>query len=544
MSAIEYKGQGGPAGEKIPTATRGGAIDSILFGFTEEWLDPAPMDPIQHLQKAALLQASIAPIVAANTMPAYLPPFPEAAHQLTAYTMAGSGAPATYPIFSATGATLGTFQPVPCLSPPNAPPVEVKAIPPSPQGMILHFANSPLYSNDIKSSSLVPPASYSELLTTIATSGSRIPLPSYDPHAFDPDFSLKPLLKSFIIGSPLAEMMLLVEYTSRRAVAASPTNPQPNSPVSMVDVARHLLNTLGAINQLPGWKHVELYLRDAQAYHEMMNNNALKPEKPKTPPNPVVDASLTVAISAAKAAEAAGIAQAALATQLAAVGNIPLLSTAVDELQMRGAALLKRLCARIWWVLQLQLRERRIIPEPEIYIRVISADRQWATDANVLMKDAESKVTAMLTNNQKEFQAFRELQRKGVQWPHSPAVRKEIENAGFAFRPMMIKRDRCICETCLVEVFGWSSWHNPWVFHDFAKHPPSFLDRARSHCAHHRIALMLLEEVKARLFSPASSANVLLPAPILPSQRAPQPTPTLSPQQAPTTTANERDKRG
>ena len=162
---------------------------------------------------------------------------------------------------------------------------------------------------------------------------------------------------------------------------------------------------------------------------------------------------------------------------------------------------------------------------------VVLQDRAWATDANAFMKDAESKVTAMLTDNQARFQAFRELQRKGVQWPHSPAVRNEVENAGFAFRPMMIKRDRCICETCQVEVSGWRPWHNPWIFHDFAKHHPSFLERARSHCAHHRIALMLLDEAKSRLIS-SGHANASANANASASLIAPHISPALPPSPA------------
>lgn len=93
------------------------------------------------------------------------------------------------------------------------------------------------------------------------------------------------------------------------------------------------------------------------------------------------------------------------------------------------------------------------------------------------MKDAETSVTTMISNNPGKFAQFRELQSKGVAWPHSPQLRKEIEKAGFVFRPMMIKRDRCVCDKCEVEVSGWRPWHDPSLFHDELRHPPGGLQR-------------------------------------------------------------------
>jgi len=97
-------------------------------------------------------------------------------------------------------------------------------------------------------------------------------------------------------------------------------------------------------------------------------------------------------------------------------------------------------------------------------------DNTWARDANVFMQDCEVKVTALLTDNQAKFHAFRELQRQGVQWPHGAKVRAQIVSAGFVYRTMLIKRDCCICETCLVEISGWRPWHNAWALHDYSRH--------------------------------------------------------------------------
>lgn len=92
------------------------------------------------------------------------------------------------------------------------------------------------------------------------------------------------------------------------------------------------------------------------------------------------------------------------------------------------------------------------------------------TEADSFMKDAEHKVVEMLHANQERFQQFREMQRRGVAWPHSAQLRCEIEAAGFVYRPMMIKRDRCVCDDCGIEVNGWKPWHNPLSFHNYEKH--------------------------------------------------------------------------
>ncbi len=129
----------------------------------------------------------------------------------------------------------------------------------------------------------------------------------------------------------------------------------------------------------------------------------------------------------------------------------PAVPGSMDDFQSRGQSIIKRLCQRIDWLLELQ-RKAGAPFDPDFAVRVIAADRDWAHDANVFMREAEGQVTALLVQNQPKFRAFRELQRRGVQWPHSAELRAQIENAGFVYRPMMIKRDRCICETCGVEV--------------------------------------------------------------------------------------------
>lgn len=185
------------------------------------------------------------------------------------------------------------------------------------------------------------------------------------------------------------------------------------------------------------------------------------------------------------------------------------LNEAVDGLQETGHAIIKRLIHRIDWLRQIFTREGREIAT-EFFMEVIGTDIEWMADANAFMNGCEEKVAELLAKNPQRFNHFRELQKKGVQWPHSPELRKEIEKAGFIFRPsmscavpsisftlalncirrfavrfplfcavlrsrsVMIKRDRCMCDVCGVEVSGWRPWHDPREFHDFSKHTAAF----------------------------------------------------------------------
>lgn len=120
----------------------------------------------------------------------------------------------------------------------------------------------------------------------------------------------------------------------------------------------------------------------------------------------------------------------------------PVVPGSMDDFQNRGQLLIKKLCQRVEWLLDLQRRASGAAAagtggaagvkpfDAEFAIKVIAADREWANEATLFMKEAETKVTDMLTKNQQKFQAFRELQRKGVQWPHSADLRREIEAAG------------------------------------------------------------------------------------------------------------------
>jgi hypothetical protein len=88
------------------------------------------------------------------------------------------------------------------------------------------------------------------------------------------------------------------------------------------------------------------------------------------------------------------------------------------------------------------------------------------------LKTAEQDVSSMIGKNPALFAKFRDESSRGVQWPHSAHLRRVVERAGFWFRPMMIKRDRVVCDACGVAVNGLRPWHNPWQFHDWTKRHP------------------------------------------------------------------------
>lgn len=217
------------------------------------------------------------------------------------------------------------------------------------------------------------------------------------------------------------------------------------------DAAVRLTQVLSASGQLGGWKHVEEFMTDQEAYSRKKGQNA------------------TV-----RGANHAG------ANSLSTDG---MEKSKIDRLSDSAENILRDAMTRAKWVLEI---ERNHTPrDSKILNRILGVlfrDSTWMTESATFLKNAEQQVSALINMNPALFAKFREMQSRGVQWPHSPHLRRVIERAGFVFRPMMIKRDRCVCDACGVEVSGWRQWHNPWLFHDWTKRHPfeappgSFLD--------------------------------------------------------------------
>jgi hypothetical protein len=277
----------------------------------------------------------------------------------------------------------------------------------------------------------------------------QIQLPPLPPEAdFKPVFGFGPCVAKFYSPneSMLAGVVAAGEGAARRLSLDSKTDAS--------DGAKFMLSCIRAVNQLLGWQHVAAYIRNPNLYVERLKSAA----------------------AAAKRSGGSGGSNGSNGSNgslLDLIGR-PAIPASMDDIQARGQSIIKRLVQRIDWLLKLAQKAGQPF-DPDLAVRVIAADVDWSYDANVFLRDAEGQVTTLLVQNQPRFHAFRDLQQKeGVRWPHSPELRCQIENAGFAYRPTMIKRDRCVCETCGVEVSGWRPWHDPWSFHDYRKHDPSF----------------------------------------------------------------------
>jgi hypothetical protein len=256
-------------------------------------------------------------------------------------------------------------------------------------------------------------------------------LPKLNSAQFEPDFSFETKVEKFysLEESPLAFALLAIESVARTASV------DPKNPAHLA--ATLFLDCLALGPQLASLMYLQNYLRSVQPNAEI---DSFEPSTTKA-------------------------------------GSIPPDSLDTAH-QLFGQSLLKQICHRIDWFLNIQ----RITNRPfnaEFCLKLIAADREWINTTNEFMKGTAAKIEKILAKNA-AFQPSTlpsnliELQKREKLWPHSPALLQEIKAAGFVFRPSMLKRDKCVCETCAVVVNGWRSWHNPWSFHNYAKHVPSF----------------------------------------------------------------------
>jgi hypothetical protein len=116
------------------------------------------------------------------------------------------------------------------------------------------------------------------------------------------------------------------------------------------------------------------------------------------------------------------------------------------------------------------------LPDLEVMLRAaLPAGLQ--AEMSGQLKAVQALVADMLNKNQQRFEQYRQLGRRGVQWPYSSEERNKWESAGFVFRPMMIKRDRMVCEGCGVEVSGLAPWAQLQYYHNYEKHGDGFKEK-------------------------------------------------------------------
>lgn len=254
---------------------------------------------------------------------------------------------------------------------------------------------------------------------------THIHLQSLDKILYHPDFPLDPQVQRFVTPeeSRLSFAMCEIEDKAR---AWSSDSKIAND---YSEMARKLLTYFSAISQLLGYQHVESYCQNPQRYTDKIKDNA----------SPITNVGV------------------------------------VSDLQREAQILILRLCQRVDWLLDLEQKANKPF-DPEFHLQVIAADKEWRATADELMDKLDKKVCEMLIKYSQIWQGFRKVLStyKDKIWPHSEALRKEIERAGFVVRQVSLtKIDRCVCETCGVEIFGLRPWHKPWDRHNKAKHTAS-----------------------------------------------------------------------
>lgn len=250
---------------------------------------------------------------------------------------------------------------------------------------------------------------------------------------YAPPVTATPLFDEFLSPSPLRNALNLFDRYLK-VMASTPGHiAEP--------FAKHFLNFFTTHSQLVGWAHVDAYIRDSRTYVEHVRQRTPFPRFASLPSlNPPGQRIRTV-----------------------------------SDLQDTSLQLMTRFIQLVEWLLQQQQQAGEPF-DPGFCLSLFSVNPEWKEDTNILMRESGLSVAELLTHNPQKFAAFREHIRKAlVQWPHDFAVRKELAVAGFLFKPMLIKRDRCICETCKVEIAEWKPWDRPWNMHNASKHPPGTL---------------------------------------------------------------------
>jgi serine/threonine protein kinase len=255
-----------------------------------------------------------------------------------------------------------------------------------------------------------------------------IALPDIDERTARCALDVKAVFPQFAKPTAVSNAMARFDMRMRQIIGSSAHPSQA--------LAKHIQNALSTQTQLAGWKHVQDFIIDPKAYSEGLSGiTSLEPVPRVAPPTGPIDTMLGT-----------------------------------------SERLVRRLLLRLEWLLDLQTRVREEF-DPDLFLHVVALDLKWMDESTSFIRDAELKVTDLLKKNSVRFGLFRDLQKRGVHWPHTTRLRKDIESAGFVFKPMMVKRDRCICELCGMEVAGWRPWHNPWQMHNLVRHSADFHER-------------------------------------------------------------------
>jgi len=217
-----------------------------------------------------------------------------------------------------------------------------------------------------------------------------------------------------------------------RALEQKARNEATDANSKLYEAAKRLTDVLSFSGQLPGFQHLEEFTADQDLYSKRQR-----------------------AVERSAGARPTGI------------------KGKIAELSDISKDIIKNAMLRARWVLEVEKKSASKQNDGKTLERVLGVllkDTKWMSDTAAFVKSVEQQISTLMDNP--AFARFRVLLSRGVEWPHSPHLRRHIEQAGFKFRARVFERDRCVCDACGVEVFGWRTWHNPWLFHDWSKRHP------------------------------------------------------------------------
>lgn len=142
---------------------------------------------------------------------------------------------------------------------------------------------------------------------------------------------------------------------------------------------------------------------------------------------------------------------------------------AIETLNDKARDLTKTYIQRMEWICEILKRES--IPfDPRFSLEILRTDEPLMAEIDTFNKNTLTTIQTLISENQDRLNLYKDfIQNNRIHWPHH-SISKEIKNTGFSHFPSLAKRDRCICRTCQVEVYGWRPWMDPEQLHDQSKH--------------------------------------------------------------------------
>lgn len=141
----------------------------------------------------------------------------------------------------------------------------------------------------------------------------------------------------------------------------------------------------------------------------------------------------------------------------------------IKNLSLEGRLLIKGFVQRLEWIMEI-FKNSKVAFDQKLCLELLATDIPLIDRNDIFLNQCEDIVTEMLKKNPVLWNQWRATQKAGVPWPHDHQILNDLEKQGFVFRPMAVKRDRCKCVVCGIEVSMWRPWSTPSKLHDYSKH--------------------------------------------------------------------------